>query len=61
MSDRGKSMNVDLMDGDPSVRIKCTLDNWVGVAYKIPRIELEKCKERASKAWERNGLKKLWW
>ena len=34
------------MDGDPSGRIKCTLDNWVGVAYKIPRTELEKCKDR---------------
>jgi hypothetical protein len=34
------------MDGDPSGRIKCTLANWTGVAYKIPRTELEKCKGR---------------
>lgn len=46
MPERGKSINVYLMDGDPSGRIKCTLDNWVGVAYKIPRTELEKCKDR---------------
>jgi len=34
------------MDGDPSGRIKCTLANWTGVAYKIPRTELDKCKGR---------------
>jgi hypothetical protein len=34
------------MDGDPSGRIKCTLANWTGVVYKIPRTELEKCKGR---------------
>ena len=34
------------MDGDSNGRIKCTLSNWTGVAYKIPRIELEKCKDR---------------
>jgi hypothetical protein len=34
------------MDGDSSGRVKCTLANWTGVAYKIPRTELEKCKGR---------------
>lgn len=34
------------MDGEAGGRIKCTLANWTGIAYKIPRIELEKCKER---------------
>lgn len=34
------------MDGIPNGRIKCTLSNWTGVAYKIPRTELEKCKGR---------------
>jgi hypothetical protein len=34
------------MDGDASGRMKCTLANWTGVAYKIPRTELDKCKER---------------
>ena len=46
MSARGKSINLFLMDGDPSGRIKCTLANWTGVAYKIPRTELDKCKGR---------------
>ena len=34
------------MDGDASGRIKCTLANWAGIAYKIPRTELDKCKDR---------------
>jgi len=34
------------MDGEPSGRIKCTLANWTGIAYKIPRTDLEKCKDR---------------
>ncbi|GHU10092.1 methionine sulfoxide reductase [Betaproteobacteria bacterium] len=46
MAVRGKSINLFLMDGTASGRIKCTLANWTGVAYKIPRTELEKCKER---------------
>jgi len=46
MAARGKSINLFLMDGDPSGRIKCTLANWTGVAYKIPRTELDKCKGR---------------
>lgn len=46
MSIRGKSINLFLMDGDSNGRMKCTLANWTGVAYKIPRTELDKCKER---------------
>ena len=46
MKNRGKSINLYLMDGDASGRIKCTLANWTGVAYKIPRTDLDKCKER---------------
>lgn len=46
MSSRGKSINLFLMDGEASGRIKCTLANWTGLAYKIPRIELDKCKDR---------------
>jgi len=34
------------MDGGTNGRIKCTLPNWTGVVYKIPRNELEKCKGR---------------
>lgn len=43
---RGKSINMFLMDGEPSGRIKCTLANWTGVAYKIPRTALDLCTER---------------
>lgn len=43
---RGKSINLFLMDGEASGRIKCTLANWTGIAYKIPRTELDCCKER---------------
>ena len=46
MVSRGKSINLFLMDGTASGRIKCTLANWTGVAYKISRTELDKCKER---------------
>lgn len=46
MAARGKSINLFLMDGEASGRIKCTLANWTGVAYKIPRTELDKCKGR---------------
>ena len=46
MLDRGKSINLFLMDGTASGRIKCSLSNWTGVAYRIPRTELDKCKDR---------------
>lgn len=46
MAVRGKSINLFLMDGEASGRIKCTLANWTGIAYKIPRTELDKCRER---------------
>jgi len=42
----GKNFNLFLMDGEATGRIKCTLANWTGIAYKIPRAYLEKCKER---------------
>ena len=40
----GKNMNYFLMDSTPNGRIKCTLANWTGVAYKIPRVKLVDCK-----------------
>jgi hypothetical protein len=46
MATRGKSINLFLMDGEPTGRIKCTLANWTGVAYRIPRTALDLCKER---------------
>lgn len=48
---RGKNINLFLMDGDASRCIKCTLANWTGVAYKIPRTEIEKCKTREDLKW----------
>lgn len=45
MKTRGKSINLFLMDGTSKGRIKCTLSNWTGVAYKIPRLELDKCQD----------------
>ena len=43
---RGKSINLYLMDGDVNGRIKCTLANWTGLAFKIPRTSLDSCKDR---------------
>ncbi|MCW1713327.1 GIY-YIG nuclease family protein [Caenicola nitritireducens] len=34
------------MDGSATGRIKCTLANWTGIAYKIPRTEIDSCRER---------------
>lgn len=31
---RGKNINLFLMDGDASGRIKCTLANWTGVRIR---------------------------
>lgn len=46
MAARGKSISVFLMDGVATGRIKASLSNWTGVAYKIPRSTLDSCKER---------------
>lgn len=35
-----------LMDGEVTGKIKCTLSNWTGVIYKIPRIQLADLKSR---------------
>lgn len=40
----GKNINLFLMDGEAGGRIKCTLANWTGVAYKIPRTMLDEAK-----------------
>lgn len=47
MVKRGKNIQLFLMDGDAGGRIKCTMANWTGVAYKIPRTRLIDCKDRA--------------
>ena len=43
---RPKTVVLFLMDGHSNGRIKCTLSGWTGVVYRIPRTELEKCKDR---------------
>lgn len=43
---RGKSLNLYLMDGSINGRVKCTLANWTGLAFKIPRTALDLCKDR---------------
>ncbi len=42
---QGKTIQVYLIDGDSTQRIKCTLQNWTGIVYKIPRTLLDECKE----------------
>ena len=51
---RGKNINLFLMDGDASGRIKCTLANWTGVAYKIPRTEMIDCQVKCNTIREKN-------
>lgn len=46
MNTRGKNITLFLMDGSATGRIKCTLANWTGLAFKIPRTELDSCRER---------------
>ena len=46
MTKRSKNINMFLMDGEVTGKIKCTLSNWTGVIYKIPRIQLADLKSR---------------
>lgn len=46
MTKRSKNINIFLMDGEVIGKIKCTLSNWTGVIYKIPRIQLGDLKSR---------------
>lgn len=46
MANRGKNISVYLMDGDATGRMKATIANWTGVAYRIPRTSLDLCKDR---------------
>ena len=50
MAVRGKNINIFLMDGEANGRIKASISNWTGVAYKIPRNKLSACKERGDMA-----------
>lgn len=42
----GRNINYFLIDGHPNGRIKCTVANWTGLAYRIPRSDIELCKDR---------------
>ena len=46
MAKRSKNINMFLMDGEVTGKIKCTLSNWTGMIYKIPRIQLGDLKSR---------------
>lgn len=41
-----RTAHLFLMDGTPSGRIKCSLDNWVGRAYLIPRTDISRSFDR---------------
>lgn len=41
----GKTIKLFLIDSSPSGRIKGSLANWTGIAYKIPRTMVDKCNE----------------
>jgi hypothetical protein len=43
----GKTIKIFLIDGDPNGRMTCELSNWSGKAYKIPRIKIKDCVDRA--------------
>jgi len=43
---RGKTIKLFLIDGEPNGRITCELSNWTGKAYKIPRIKIKDSKDR---------------
>jgi hypothetical protein len=46
MKPRRKAIQLLLLDGEANGRIKCTMANWTGLAFKIPRTALDKCKDR---------------
>ena len=43
---KGKTLQLFLMDGTVAGRIKGTVMNWTGIVFKIPREDLNKCKNR---------------
>ena len=46
MAQRGRTVSLYLLNGSVTGTIKYTLPNWTGVIYKIPRTELDHCKQR---------------
>ena len=51
---RGKTIKLFFMDGDASGRVKCSIANWTGVAYKIPKTMLDECQDM--KALKQSGV-----
>ena len=51
---RGKVISVYLIDGVANGKIKATISNWNGIAYKIPRRLLDECKEL--EAFKQSGV-----
>lgn len=51
---RGKVISVYLIDGVANGKIKATISNWNGIAYKIPRMLLDECKEL--EAFKQSGV-----
>lgn len=47
MARHGKIINMYYMDDSVDGRVKCTVANWTGVIYKIPRDDLSRCQERS--------------
>lgn len=45
-----KTIKIFLIDGDPNGRMSCELSNWSGKAYKIPRVKIKDCTDRADLA-----------
>lgn len=46
MIKRGKNINLYLIDGEVKGRLKCTLANWTGLIFKIPRTRLDITRDR---------------
>lgn len=42
----GRNLNFFLMDGNSSGRVKCTLANWTGVIYKMPKEKIHYSRKR---------------
>ena len=51
---RGRTVEIFMIDRESTGRWRCTLSNWDGVAYKIPRNMLNKCSDRND--MNRSGL-----
>lgn len=47
MAGAGKAVTLFLIDGTPTGRVKCSLANWTGVVFKLPRTEIDAGRDRA--------------